>query len=157
MWTRRETAKLRNISSIADTFQVFCLQFKNTSFPEFLWMAVSETVYREKNKWTQSREYNVLSEAVPLACYTSAFKSLRSQFWHDTPQHPVHIEVYFNPYVMQVHRVVYSILQPHVITFRSSCRAGGFVICTSRHIPFDIFHPHCSGGKLFPQQLWIVW
>ena len=156
MWTLTDTAKLLNINSITGTFQVFYLQFKNTCSPELLWMVVSETVYSEKS------EHNLLSttycqKQFLLACYTSTFKSLRTQFWHDTPLHPVHIELYFNPYVIQVHRVVYSILQSHLIVFRSSCDVWGFVICTGRHIPFDIFHPHCSGGKSFPHQLWTVW
>ena len=76
-----------------------------------------------------------------LTYYTSTSKSLRTQFWHNTPLHLVHIKVHFNPYVIQVHRVVHSTLQPYLIIFRSSCGAGGFVICTGRHIPFDIFHP----------------
>ena len=71
--------------------------------------------------------------------------------------HIVQIEVHFNPYVMHVHWVVHSILQPHLIIFRSSCGTGGFVIFTGRHIPFDIFHSHCSGGKSFPHQLWTKW
>ena len=55
MWTLTDTAKLLNISSITGTFQVSCLQFKNTCFPELLWMVVSETVYSEKS------EHNLLS------------------------------------------------------------------------------------------------
>ena len=119
IWTLRDTAKLLNISSITDTFQVFCLQFKKSQ------------------------------KQLLLACYTSTSKLLSTQFWHNTPQHSVHIEVHFNPYVIQVHQVVHLILQPHLIIYRSSCGAQGFVICAGRHIPLDIFHPHCSGGKLF--------
>ena len=152
MWTLIDTAKLLNISSITGTFQVSCLQFKNTCFPELLWMVVSETVYIEKS------EDNLLSatycqKQFLLACYTSTLKSLRTQLWYDTPLHLVHIEVYFNPYVIQVHGVVHSILQSHLIIFRSSCDVWGFVIGTGRHI----FHSHCSGGKSFPHQLWTVW
>ena len=48
MRTPRDAAKLLNISSITGTFQVFCLQLKNSCFSELVWMAISETVYIEK-------------------------------------------------------------------------------------------------------------
>ena len=64
-------------------------------------MAVSEAVYSEKN------EHNLIcttycQKQFLLACYISTYKSLRTQFLHHTPLHPVQIEVYFNPYVIQV-------------------------------------------------------
>ena len=50
-----------------------------------------------------------------LVCYTYTSKSPRAQFWHDTPLHPLQIEGHFNQYVIHVHQVVDSILQPHLI------------------------------------------
>ena len=116
----------------------------------------SETVYSEKNEHNLMSTMNCQKQLL-LVCYTFTFKSLMTQFWHKFPLHLVHIEVHFNPHVKQVHQVVHSILQPHLIIFRSSCGAGDFVICTGRHIPFHISHPHRLGGKSFPHQLWTVW
>ena len=145
MWTLRDTSKLLNSSFITATFQVFCQHFKNI-FLKLYKIRKMNTI-----SWVQRTVRSL------LACYTSTSKSLRTQFWHDISLRLVHIEVHFNLYVTQVHQIVYSILQPHLIVFRSSWGAEGFVICTGRHIPFDIFHLHCLGGKSFLHQLWTVW
>ena len=146
MWTLRVTAKLLNISSITGTFQVFCLHIKNISL-----------------KWYTVRKMNKLSWVQRIIRSSSCGCVIlpHPSHWEDSfdttpPLHPVHIAVHFNLYVIQVYQVVHSILQPHLIIFRSSCGVGGFVICTGRHIQFNIFHPHCSGGKSFPHQLWTV-